>query len=744
MKKMKLYFTILIIWAHAGQNAQNPEEMAQPHGEMQKKQCSCSKRHQTINAEEDSISRQIHDTIDFYRSGCLSLPPGETPESMGLVSYNTKEVTDYKTTSVENKLNTAPTTGEYNIPVFLVGFTDMPPPEGLTTDVYEEVFNSPNYLGGEGISVSAFYKHNSYNKLNITYDIYDWAIMPQSYATYVANNHQLVVDVLNYYSSGQNQIDFSQYDSDGDNRLDGMVIVQAGYSSQQGGNGYIRSVAKIYRGMTIYNVQGLYYGNVAIIPAINPPITCDLWDYLFGYPDDCRTDISIAVHEFAHVLGLPDLYEIGYDGSQLSPGLGGHTVMALNTDAVTQDVKRPVNFDAWSKYFFGWLEPILIDCVTQANIYGLLSYDTHNQSFLLRNPVTMYEREFFLIVNRFLSDNTLDTYLFGLLIPPSYNVNGGIDILHVDENYIDYTYAGPIAFNSIMHDPDGDYYDDEISHPGIIFEQNILSGSNNRSCVDLYTSKEGIIPDCNPLLLEGKFDNIERTDPSPSCQVYRDVTSSSYKNIGDDSGIRVYGMSLGGFSILAYLTIDEPLALVATILSPEPFSVFEYSSEPILFEATSENFIGNMIYKWYSNYPEESSLFFTGSQLSATAQQLNLTQGDYTITVKVEDTFGRIALDMVDITITLATAVKELNSGKHKIYPNPATSTLFLDLQNDISQVFELRITASDGIEHFHQRINTNDDVISIDISALSPGIYILTLSNEYEIVHFRFICSSF
>jgi M6 family metalloprotease-like protein len=339
--------------------------------------------------------------VESYCSGSLCLPPGETPASLNLNSLSKSGDRDLYSSTVDNKDGTAPVTGTYDIPVLMVKFPDLQAPSNYTQSIYNDVFNSSNYLNGEGISVSEFYKHNSYDALDITYDVYDWRMMPQNYAYYVNNTHQLVVDAINAFGTGSSAIDFTQYDSDGNGRLDGVVILQAGYQAQEN-SGSIISQTRIYRNATNWSIQGLYYGDASVIPArhVNTGV-CNNWISLFNYPTDCRTSIEIATHEFAHVLGLPDLYAISYTGIQAGPGLGGHTVMVLNGDT-TQDTKKPVNFDTWSKFFFGWITPTVINDASQADIYSLSSYDTTDDVYLLQNTSTMGSREFYLITNRYI------------------------------------------------------------------------------------------------------------------------------------------------------------------------------------------------------------------------------------------------------------------------------------------------------------------------------------------------------
>jgi len=606
-----------------------------------------------------------------YCSGGICLPPGYTPESLGLNVSSSLSNRDFETTTLDNKIGTAPSTGTYSIPVLLVKFPDKSPDPGLTASVYDQVYNSENYLSGEGISVSEYYKHNSYGALDITYDIYDWRTAPNNYSYYYTNNnvHQLVLDTFDLFGTGSNAIDFTQYDSDNDGRLDGIVLVHSGLPGQEIGNN-ILSQARIYLETTL-SIQGMLYGNVAVVPSRHKQTFCDNWINFVNYPSDCRLAIDSGVHEFAHVIGLPDLYEINYTGGQVGSGLGGHTVMVQNTDVPGQDTKRPVNFDSWSKFFFGWLNPVVINSASQADIYNLSSYDTFDDAYLLHNPSTMNDREYFLITNRYISDSSLDKYLFGVGIP-SRNIHGGIDVLHIDEQYIDDRYAGDVAFNSIMFDEDDDYYDDIISHPGIILEQNLLVGTSNydRFYSSLYTNE---LPEdfggCNPEIFEGKFDDHARIDPS--CYINRDTTSTTYNNL-NDSGIRLEGLSPSGTNLSVYLTVTEPLDLEADISSPENNSFYEID-DVISFNSSIENNIGDVSCQWKHKKQGNSSYTNFSSQcdLNKTPGQLNLVSSDYEIKLTVTDDYDRTASDTVNITVSMPNAHTHeiLSPEENRSYP---------------------------------------------------------------------------
>jgi len=697
------------------------------------KDCGCGENQIMQESSGLKPDAGMLDVSGDFGAGSIFLPPGKTPECLGFNRMSQKRDYDYTTTTLDNKIGTSPVTGTYSIPVLLVKFSDMVAPSNLTQSIYNDIFNSSNYLSGNGISVSKFYKHNSYDQLNITFDVYDWRQAPQNYGFYVTNTHQLVVDTINLFGTGPNAIDFTQYDSDNDGRIDGFIIVHAGFPAQEQ-SGNIPAQARIYKNSS-FTIQGKFYGNAAIIPSRHPSNFCNNWISMFNYPSDCRLNIEYPVHEFAHVLGLPDLYELSYTGIQLSHGLGGHTVMVASSDK-SQDAKKPVNFDMWSKFFFGWITPTIIDSAEQANIYSLNAYDTNPEVFLLRNPETMNDREFFLVTNRYISNTSLDRYLFGI-IPPTVNVNGGLDIFHVDEAYIDLTYSGPIAFNSIMHDPDGDYYDDVVSHPGIVFEQNVLdvNYSPQRWHNDLYTNESA---NFHPVV-HGIFDDIERILPDPPNYIIRDTTSTTYNGLVD-SGIRVEALSSSGYTMQAYLTVAPPLDLTASINSPLPGNIFELSTDIIYFQAVHDYAIGQPDYKWYTNYPAGSSIFHTGPELYATALDLGWQQGEYTITLRIDDEFGRYEIDEVNITVTNILSAPDVGMRSLRLFPNPVKDILFIEFEIPSTTVYQLTIALPHGNIVFSKQVDDVNTLKQVDVSSLAQGFYFLTLSNLHEALFFKFV----
>jgi len=517
---------------------------------------------------------------------------GYTP-GFDAVEYfkNYKQKTNTDASTVANIWGTTPLTGNYHIPVLLVEFADFP--NTLQSSVFQDQFNSNFYLDGNGTSVKKYYYKESYGNLNITYDIYEWrTLTAHTYTWYGTGNNsfQFIQDTMNLFGTGSNAIDFTQYDSDNDGRIDGVIMLHAGYGAEEMGAGHLKSQTRLFVGTTGYIIQGKYYGNTAIVAEKVAPSYCPNYISSCNYPTDCRAQVLTEVHEFAHVLGLPDLYQINPNtGAQVGAGLGDITMMAQ------QDVcpQKPINLDAWSRYFFGWITPTTISGSSMSGNYNIYSIDTNpSAAYILKDATKMATREYFIVTNRhvYQSPNNQDKWLFGGINGIPHNIQGGIDIYHVDEAYIESQYPT----NSVMYDSDMNLYNDTVSHPGIVFEQNLLGDSSNNQMlghIDLYTNEWNNyfpgIPDF------GVFDNIARIDPPSG--IFWDTTSKTYNGL-QDTGVKVQALSGSGSFVTAYLQ-SEFGPFNAHITNPKNNHAYK-NTNVINFTENHNNNTGNVSCVW--------------------------------------------------------------------------------------------------------------------------------------------------
>ncbi len=174
---------------------------------------------------------------------------------------------------------------------------------------------------------------------------------------------------------------------------------------------------------------------------------------------------GVICHEFGHDLGLPDLYDVGYNSNGIGiwglMGAGGH----LN-NGIT-----PGHPSAWSKIFLGWADPIEI--TTNMETVTIRNVEHYPDIYKIIIPHTG-GKQYFLIENR--ARTGFDRYL------PA----GGLLIWHIDESVLYQNLGGGftrIDANNVNTDP---------SRKGVDVEE--ASGTQDLDVIGNYNSGDRYDP----------------------------------------------------------------------------------------------------------------------------------------------------------------------------------------------------------------------------------------------------------
>ena len=293
-----------------------------------------------------------------------------------------------------------PSTGVRRALLLLIDFPDQPFTYSL--GAFDNYANQVGYTGnGATGSFRDYYLDASYGQLTVNTDVQGWYTAPLNRAAYGENSGNKAALVRNAIDQAEaNGTDFSQYDGNGDNLVDVVMVIHSGRGAEESqDNDDIWS----HRSELAFSNQAVVYDFVGISSYIIQPEIQGGQGAIAG--------IGVFCHEFGHALGLPDLYDIDYS----SAGIGEQCLMAgggwLNGG------RTPAQMSAWCKDQLEWLNPTVLNGT--GNIADLPNLDEQGVTYRID---TNDPDEYFLLENR--QQTGWDTYL----------PNHGLTIYHVNSS----------------------------------------------------------------------------------------------------------------------------------------------------------------------------------------------------------------------------------------------------------------------------------------------------------------------
>ncbi len=314
-----------------------------------------------------------------------------------------------------------PSLGKHKIPVILVEFSDVEfsvENPKATFDKYlngKELFNKETdpEMGQNYASVAKYFKEMSFGKFEPEFEVFGPVNLGKPLATYGAgyssqeNMGLLLTDAC---TAVDDEVDFTQYDSNDDGNIDLIYIIYAGFSQSIAGNstdcihpksGYL-SLAKSFDGMDVkrYGVNNELNGTPA--DQANGPII---------------NGIGLFCHEFSHCMGLPDLYPKSGSIAEACINQNMDYWSLMDAGEYTANGYRPTAYTAWERERLGWME---IGTLTGPSNVELKSLDEGGAAFRIYNDKDETGHEYYIVEN--VQNNGWNKNLFG----------NGLMVTHVD------------------------------------------------------------------------------------------------------------------------------------------------------------------------------------------------------------------------------------------------------------------------------------------------------------------------
>ena len=334
-----------------------------------------------------------------------------------------------------NSASAAPTSGNISVAFIMAGFEDQDFQEEYDQDYFEDTaFANTN-------SMWDYFDEVSKGALNIEGNVYGPYTLDGDAADY-SSGSSFVRDSVEI---ADDDIYYPDYDA--------VVAIHSGPGGESSGNSNDIWSAH-WPTLTISTDDEDENGNDHFVDGIS-----QVPEYQLSNGE--KNPLGVWCHEFGHELGLPDYYDT--DGS--SEGVGNWAVMAAGSWG--NNGETPVYFSAYSRYWLGWDEPILV----QGDIANLVIEPVSEGGKIYKLPIPgnwTDSEQYFLLENR--QQTKYDTYLPG----------EGLLIWHIDEEVMFSKWSS----NTVNNDED---------HKGMDLEEadgddDLDSGANRGDSGDPYRS----------------------------------------------------------------------------------------------------------------------------------------------------------------------------------------------------------------------------------------------------------------
>ena len=271
--------------------------------------------------------------------------------------------------------------------VILVNFKDTKFNASNKQEAMDDLMNSSSYTdNGATGSVRQFFSDQSDGHYTPEFDVIGPVTLTNNVAHYGANDSEgndvlpgdMVVEACSIANANY-AVDFTRYDNDSDGYVDFVYIIYAGKGEADGGAAntiwphswdVYSAAASGYASFSKsqYYARATFDGKRVLNYACSGEI-----DGQTGK----RAGIGTIVHEYSHVIGLPDLYDIDYGQNYENEATPG-AWHVMDGGSYNNDGNTPPNYSIYDKYFLGWKTPINLGATAKnlsLNAAGTAGYE---------------------------------------------------------------------------------------------------------------------------------------------------------------------------------------------------------------------------------------------------------------------------------------------------------------------------------------------------------------------------------
>lgn len=253
-------------------------------------------------------------------------------------------------------------------------------------EFFDEMLNREgfNEYGATG-SARDYFVASSMGQFTPEFDVYGPVTLPKNMAYYGQNTStgddvnpaRMIYDAC---LALDGEINFADYDLDGDGVVENVFVFYAGYGEASYGED--DSIWPHQWDLTSARLDLTLDGVTIDKYACSNELDKD------SFNKDVPCGIGTFVHEFSHVLGLPDLYDTSRSSSWTPSAWS-----VLDQGPYNNKGRTPPAYSVYERYALGWIEPIVIsgpenislEAIDEANVACIIPTKSENEFFLLEN-----------------------------------------------------------------------------------------------------------------------------------------------------------------------------------------------------------------------------------------------------------------------------------------------------------------------------------------------------------------------
>lgn len=326
-----------------------------------------------LAAELRAIARQEESKIYFDRR--LSAPVTRAPINRE---------------PIQQQQNFFTHTGTPKALVLLVEFADTVFKEKDPVASFDQFLNGegrPTDLGfGESRnykSVSSYFEDMSFGQFKPVFDVKGPIKLTQQSA-YYGNGKGMSVLFTDVVKACDGDINFKDYDANGDGKVDVCCIIYAGYS-----------------GSMTQNKADIWPNSAAVSVSTGDGVTVSRYCVTGernGTPKSTVQSIAgigIFCHEFSHTMGLPDIYATNSE-MQTHDNQSMEYWDLMDGGEYLSSGRMPTPYTAWEREAFGWME---IETLSTPQQVALVNIDEGGKAYRIKNDQDATGNEYWILEN---------------------------------------------------------------------------------------------------------------------------------------------------------------------------------------------------------------------------------------------------------------------------------------------------------------------------------------------------------